>query len=285
LIRKQRGFLVKRLALLAIPAALALIVAGAAGARAQATRIQVAAAMNAADERPAPKGDVSGARGTFSATVTKSDAGAVLNWELTFANLSGPATAAHIHVADRGQPGPVAVPLCAPCTSGATGTANINPTVLTALETDRAYVNVHTALNPAGEIRDQLSPVATVRTTLSAARERPKPKGSVRRAKGLFTATVTKQGDSAVIAWRLTFSRLTGRAGAAHIHRGQPGKAGPVIVPLCAPCRSGVRGRATVGASVLAALEAGRAYVNIHTARNPAGEVRGQIRAVPLTVS
>src|SRR6266542_5957668 len=106
--------------------------------------------MNAADERPAPKGDVSGARGTFSATVTKSDAGAVLNWELTFANLSGPATAAHIHVADRGQPGPVAVPLCAPCTSGATGTANINPTVLTALETDRAYVNVHTALNPAG---------------------------------------------------------------------------------------------------------------------------------------
>jgi hypothetical protein len=276
---------VKKLALLAVPAALALIVAGAAGARSQATRIQVAAAMNAADERPAPKGDVSAARGTFKATVTKSDAGAVLNWELTFTNLSGPATAAHIHVADRGQPGPVVVPLCAPCTTGATGTANISATVLNAIENDRAYVNVHTASNPAGEIRDQVSPVASVRTTLSAAKERPKPKGNVRRAKGLFTATVTKQGDSAVIAWRLTFSRLTGKAVAAHIHRGAPGKAGLVIVPLCAPCRNGMRGRATVGASVMAALEAGRAYVNVHTARNQAGEVRGQLRAVPLTVS
>jgi len=35
---------------------------------------------------------------------------------------------------------------------------------------------------------------------------------------------------------------------------------------------------------VLTALEAGRAYVNVHTAKNPAGEIRGQIRAVPLTI-
>jgi hypothetical protein len=275
----------KKLALVAISASLALIVAGAAGARSEATRVQLAAAMNAADERPAPRGDVNAARGTFKATLTKSDAGAALDWELTFSNLSGPAVAAHIHIADRGQPGPVAVPLCAPCTSGASGTANINSTVLSAIESDRAYVNVHTALNPAGEIRDQVSPVATVSTTLSASKERPKPKGNVRRARGAFTATVTKQGAAGVVAWRLTFSRLTGRAVAAHIHRGQPGRAGPVIAALCAPCRNGVRGRATVGAAVLAALESGRAYVNIHTVRNPAGEVRGQIRAVPLTIS
>jgi hypothetical protein len=275
----------KKLALVLVSASLALIVAGAAGARSQATRVQLAAAMNAADERPAPRGDVSAALGTFKATLTKSDAGAVLNWELTFSNLSGPGVAAHIHIADRGQPGPVSVPLCAPCTSGASGTATINATVLTAIESDRAYVNVHTALNPAGEIRAQVSPVASVSRTLRASKERPKPKGNVRRARGTFTATVTKQGTTGVVAWRLTFSRLTGRAVAAHIHRGQPGKAGPVIAALCAPCRNGVRGRATVGASVLAALESGRAYVNIHTARNPAGEVRGQIRAVPLTIS
>jgi hypothetical protein len=275
----------KKLALVAVSASLALIVAGGAGARSQATRVQVAAAMNAADERPVPRGDVGAARGTFKATLTKSDAGAALDWELTFSNLSGPAVAAHIHIADRGQPGPVVVPLCAPCTSGASGTANINATVLSAIENDRAYVNVHTALNPAGEIRDQVSPVASVSTTLLATKERPKPKGNVRRARGTFTATITKQGTAGVVAWRLTFSRLTGRAVAAHIHRGQPGRAGPVIAALCAPCRNGVRGRATVGASVLAALESGRAYVNIHTARNPAGEVRGQIRAVPLTIS
>ena len=272
-------------ALLAVPAVLALVVAGAAGARAQATRVQLAAAMNSVDERPVPRGDVSGARGTFTGTLTKSATGAVLNWQLSFSNLSGPAVAAHIHIADRGQPGPVVVPLCAPCTSGATGTANVNATVLSAIDNDRAYVNVHTAQNPAWEIRDQVSPVARVTTTLTAAKERPKPKGNVRRARGSFSATVTKEGGRAVVAWRLTFSRLSGRAIAAHIHRGAPGKAGPVIVPLCAPCRSGARGQATVGAGVLDALETGRAYVNVHTVRNKAGEVRGQLRALPLTIS
>jgi hypothetical protein len=276
---------VKKLALLAVPAIFALVVAGSVSARSQATTIRIAAAMNSADERPVPSGDVANARGAFAATVTKTDTGASLAWTLTFNNLSGPATAAHIHIAERGTPGPVVVPLCAPCTSGATGTANINATVLAAIQNDRAYVNVHTRQNPAGEIRDQVSPVAATGATLTAAKERPKPKGNVKRARGTFTATVKKEGTEGVITWRLTFSRLTGRAVAAHIHRGAPGRAGPVIVPLCAPCRSGARGQVTVGAAVLNALETGRAYVNVHTRKNQAGEIRGQLRAVPLTIS
>jgi CHRD domain-containing protein len=260
---------VKKLALFAIPAIFALVVVGSVNARSQATTIRIAAAMNSADERPAPTGDVANARGTFAATVTKTDTGASLNWTLTFTNMSGAATAAHIHVADRGTPGPVVVPLCAPCTSGVSGTANINPTVLAAIEADRAYVNVHTRQNPAGEIRDQVSPVAATGATLSAAKERPKPKGNVKRARGTFTATVKKEGTRGVITWRLTFSR----------------QAGPVIVPLCAPCRSGARGQATVGAAVLNALETGRAYVNVHTRKNQPGEIRGQLRAVALTIS
>ena len=275
----------KKLALLAVPASFALVVAGSVSARSQATTIRIAAAMNSADERPAPSGDVANARGAFAATVTKTDTGASLNWTLTFTNMSGPATAAHIHLAARGTPGPVVVPLCAPCTSGATGTANINATVLAAIQSDRAYVNIHTRQNPAGEIRDQVSPVAATGATLTAAKERPKPKGNVKRARGTFTATVKKEGTEGVITWRLTFSRLTGRGIAAHIHRGAPGRAGPVIVPLCAPCRSGARGQVTVGAAVLNALETGRAYVNVHTRKNQAGEIRGQLRAVPLTVS
>jgi Cu/Zn superoxide dismutase len=276
---------VKKLVLLAVPATFALVVAGSVSARSQATTIRIAAAMNSADERPAPTGDVANARGTFTATVTKTDAGGSLNWTLTFTNMSGPATAAHIHTGARGTPGPVVVPLCAPCTSGASGTANISETVLAAIQGDRAYVNVHTRQNPAGEIRDQVSPVATTSAALSAAKERPKPKGNVRRAKGTFIATVKKEGTDAVVAWRLTFRGLTGRAVAAHIHRGAPGKAGPVIVPLCAPCRNGARGTARVGAAVLSALETGRAYVNVHTRKNQAGEIRGQLRAVPLTIS
>jgi CHRD domain-containing protein len=163
---------------------LGLAAAGGAGARGEAARVQIAAAMVAGDETPTPKGEVASARGSFTGTLTKSDTGAVLNWQLSFGGLTGDAVAAHIHIAARGTPGPVVVPLCSPCTSGATGTANITATVLDAIQSDRAYVNVHTKTNPAGEIRGQVSPAATLKTSLRASQERPKPKGNVRRARG-----------------------------------------------------------------------------------------------------
>lgn len=267
----------------ALALAFALAAVGGAAARSQATTIKIAAAMTAANETPAPKGDVSAARGTFTATLTKSGTGATLSWRLEFSNLSANAIAAHIHVAARGVAGPVRVPLCAPCTSGVTGNATIDAAVLDAIENDRAYVNVHTPTNPAGEIRDQVGIVASIKTTLRASQERPKPKGKLAKAKGTFTATVTRSGSSGVIVWKLTFGKLSGKAVAAHIHSGARGKAGAVIVPLCAPCRSGRTGRATVSQSVLDALESGRTYVNVHTQKNPAGEIRGQLAAVPLT--
>ena len=51
------------------------------------------------------------------------------------------------------------------------------------------------------------------------------------------------------------------------------------------PCRTGARGRATVNAAVLNALQSGRTYVNVHTAKNPAGEIRGQLGVAALTIS
>jgi CHRD domain len=261
-----------------------LLVAGASGAG-QATTIRLATTLNAAQEVPAPNGNVAGARGTFTATASRSATGASLEWELTFSELTGPAVAAHIHTGQRGSAGPVVVPLCTPCQSPASGTANANAAVVEALQTGGAYVNVHTVLNAPGEIRGQIGVTANVTTALTARQEIPRPKGRVNRARGAFTATVTKSGTTGSITWRLSFSRLTGRATAAHIHIGARGRAGPVAVPLCGPCRSGARRTATLQASVLAALEAGRAYVNIHTRRNPAGEIRGQIGAVPLSIS
>jgi CHRD domain-containing protein len=109
-------------------------------------------------------------------------------------------------------------------------------------------------------------------TKLAARSETPRPKGAT-RATGLFTATLT--GSS--LAWRLTYSRLTGKALAAHIHLGKPGVAGPVAVPLCGPCVSGVHKTSKLTSRVKAALMSGRAYVNVHTAKNPAGEIRGQV--------
>jgi hypothetical protein len=66
---------------------------------------------------------------------------------------------------------------------------------------------------------------------------------------------------------------------AAHIHLGKTGKAGNVVVPLCAnaKCKSGVHGSATLTAAVLKALTTDGTYVNVHTAKNPNGEIRGQV--------
>jgi hypothetical protein len=108
--------------------------------------------------------------------------------------------------------------------------------------------------------------------SLNTAQEVPKP--SATAGTGRFTGTLTGRS----LSWKLTFTKLTGSADAAHIHLGKRGKAGPVAVALCGPCRSGVRGKAKLSASVVRALKTGGAYVNVHTAKNANGEIRGQIR-------
>jgi hypothetical protein len=102
--------------------------------------------------------------------------------------------------------------------------------------------------------------------------EVPAPKQAA-AATGVFTASLSGR----TLVWRLTFSHLTGRALAAHIHVGRPGKAGPVAVPLCGPCASGAHGKTVVTSKVRSAILAGGAYVNVHTATNPGGEIRGQV--------
>jgi hypothetical protein len=269
-------------------AGVALLVAGAASGRtngAAADRVRIDTTMTAAEEVPTPRGDVSNARGTFSATVTRTATGGAIEWQMTFSGLTGRAIAAHIHIERRGAAGGVVVPLCAPCDSPVSGSANAAPNVLAALNNGTAYVNVHTPTNGPGEIRGQLATVAALRTSLSARQERPRPRGRVGRARATFTGTVRKEGGEAQLSWRLTFRRLTGRALAAHVHIGRRGRSGRIAIPLCAPCRSGANGREDVPALALAALQSGRAYVNVHTRRNQAGEVRGQIGALRLTIS
>jgi len=114
---------------------------------------------------------------------------------------------------------------------------------------------------------------ATVKLTarLNGVQEVPAPKGA--HGSGVFTATLS--GNT--LTWRLTFSRLTGKAVAAHVHLGRQRVAGPVAIPLCGPCVSGAHGRVTVTAKVRNALLGGGAYVNVHTAKNAAGEIRGQV--------
>ena len=76
-----------------------------------------------------------------------------------------------------------------------------------------------------------------------------------------------------------------------HVHFGAPGETGPVIVPFIIVAQSGTvaTGSIDVGApvtfgnitisgdSLRRLFDAGRVYVNLHTAGFPGGEIRGQV--------
>jgi hypothetical protein len=110
---------------------------------------------------------------------------------------------------------------------------------------------------------------------LTAAREVPKPKGVPASARGTFTGTL--RGKK--LTFRLTFSHLSGKAAAAHIHKGKAGTSGPVLVTLCGPCKSPVAKTITVTSAQRDAIEHKATYVNVHTPKNLGGEIRGQIKA------
>ena len=124
---------------------------------------------------------------------------------------------------------------------------------------------------------------AAVKTTtwtaaLSTGQEIPKQVVKDANAHGLFKATLS----GSTLKWKLTYASLTGPATAAHIHMGAKGKAGNVVVALCgaAPaCKSGLSGSSTVTAAIKSALKKHLLYVNVHTAKNPNGEIRGQLSA------
>ncbi len=117
-------------------------------------------------------------------------------------------------------------------------------------------------------------------SNMKARSEVPKPTGVPASAVGLFTGKAVEQSSGgAKITWRLTFSHLTGSATAAHIHLGKVGVAGPPALALCGPCKSGQKGTAVLDKATWKAVKGGGAYVNVHTVKNAAGEIRGQVKS------
>ena len=81
-----------------------------------------------------------------------------LSWKLTYSGLSGPATAAHFHgPADPGANAGVAVAIPNAALSPAEGSATLTDAQAADLMAGKYYVNVHTAANPGGEIRGQVT--------------------------------------------------------------------------------------------------------------------------------
>ena len=115
--------------------------------------------------------------------------------------------------------------------------------------------------------------------TLSGANEVP---ANASTATGNYTVTLDDVANSLVLS--LTFTGLSANASAGHIHCCAPvGANAGVVIPFTGfpAATSGSYSNTFTGISVINVngIKNGLAYVNVHNALFPGGEIRGQINA------
>jgi hypothetical protein len=245
---------------------LALAVPGSAGAY-----VAVELVLNGAQEVPK------------HATPFRGVCNAILDLELRSIEIScthdvPDAIAAHIHLGERGVAGPIVFALGDPASPMQAVITDLTDAQISDFVNANYYVNFHTPAFPGGIIRGQIetnSPVggAIVRFPLEGGQEAP-PVAS--EHSGKCTAVLGAGQKSLVLDCQHDVDDAT----AAHIHMAEPGVAGPVIFDLvdpASPIQVEVDLTDPENEVVLDALQAGTAYVNVHTPANPGGEIRGQI--------
>jgi hypothetical protein len=95
---------------------------------------------------------------------------------------------------------------------------------------------------------------------------------------GTGTADIDYDAATKKLTWKVTYSGLSGPATAGHFHGpAEAGKNAGVAVAIPNIATSPVEGSATLTDAQAADLMAGKYYVNVHTAANPGGEIRGQV--------
>lgn len=118
----------------------------------------------------------------------------------------------------------------------------------------------------------------TFKATLTGSQEVP-PNNST--GTGMGTVVLNREPSGATITVNLTFSGLSGPAMAAHIHApAPPGMTAPVVIPFTnfPAATSGTYSNSfPITEEQIMNLLNGLAYMNIHTANFPGGEIRGQL--------
>jgi hypothetical protein len=128
-------------------------------------------------------------------------------------------------------------------------------------------LGVHSAAAPLGT-------VVTMEASLAGSSEAP-PSSSA----GMGTLEATFNQDSHMLHYTVTYSGMSGPVKAGHFHGpAAPGANAGVVVAFAGAMDSPIKGTAVLTPSQSADLLAGKWYVNLHTAVNPGGEIRGQVQ-------
>ncbi len=194
-----------------------------------------------------------------------------LEYKVLVSGLSGPIASAHVHFGAAGRAGPVAYPLNF---SGNTliGTIDVNSAFVDSLYSSKVYINVHTATNSGGEIRSQLGFTGQVAFDALAIGANEVP-ATTSVGKALALGWMTPELDS--MDYLVLYDSIVPTN--AHFHAGAAGVNGGVLIGLAAI--TGTKfysARVAVKPDTLAKILRGDIYLNLHTAANPNGEIRGQ---------
>lgn len=120
---------------------------------ARAETVVLHGSFSSGSEVPAKTTDGKGTATASIDTATK-----VATYKLDYTGLSGPATAAHFHgPADSGANAGVLVPIAPPLASPISGTATLTDAQMADMLAGKTYANIHTAANPGGEMRAQMT--------------------------------------------------------------------------------------------------------------------------------
>ncbi|HTI19011.1 MAG TPA: CHRD domain-containing protein [Trinickia sp.] len=97
---------------------------------------------------------------------------------------------------------------------------------------------------------------------------------------GAGEVTATLDTSSKQLTWQGDYHKLTGPATMAHFHGPAPvGQNAGIQIPIDVAAKDSgkLKGEATLTDSQINDLESGKWYVNVHTAKYPGGEIRGQL--------
>jgi hypothetical protein len=205
----------------------------------------------------------------------------------SFTGLESNFAASHIHMGHAGTNGGVVTGLTANITDNTSGVFASSDNQF-GLSTDQKmglfdrgmYINVHTDLNPGGELRGQILGDATAyfKTKLNGNHEND-PLFDV---EGFGAANIEFAGNRIIVSGG--FDQLSSAFTGAHIHAGPVDGNGGVEIALSPTITNDTTGvfdpkmnTYTVTTDQAMAMYSEGTYVNVHTSANAGGELRGQL--------